>query len=201
MGYIGNSPVTGAARVLEGSGTGDGTTVAFAMGFSPAAEQEVFVFLDGSKQDTDAYSISGSTCTFTAAPMTSENIDFIGFEVGKATVPQENSVDASKVVDGSITQAKLAQDATSIGVGQTWQNVTGSRSWNTTYYNTTGKPIMVSISAGTNSGTVYVHVNGVQVMYSKAVYSDIDAFQIIVPNDGSYIATGTGALNSWSELR
>jgi len=102
MGYIGTSPVAGAARVLEGSGTGDGTTVAFAMGFSPAAEQEVLVFIDGGKQDTDAYSISGSTCTFTAAPMTGENIDFIGFAVGKSTVPQENSVDQSKINTGSI---------------------------------------------------------------------------------------------------
>jgi len=107
MGYIGTSPVAGAARVLEGSGTGDGTTVAFAIGFSPAAEQEVLVFIDGTKQDTDAYSISGSTCTFTAAPMTGENIDFIGFEVGKATVPQDNSVDSSKINDGSISLSQL----------------------------------------------------------------------------------------------
>ncbi|MEE1920331.1 hypothetical protein V0R52_28565, partial [Pseudomonas asiatica] len=41
---------------------------------------------------------------------------------------------------------------TPIGEGQSWQDVTASRTWATTYTNTTGRPIMVSITAK-DSGT------------------------------------------------
>ena len=134
MGYVGNSPVSGPARILEGSGTGDGTTTSFPMGFSPAAEQEVFVFIDGHKQDTDAYAISGSDCLFAAAPFNGENFDFIGYEVGKATVPQDTPVDTSKVNDGSIQLSQLRmftseeQTITSAGALTIPHNLSGSPS-------------------------------------------------------------------------
>ena len=53
---------------------------------------------------------------------------------------------------------KAYVDAAGIGVGQTWQDVGGSRSAGTSYQNTTGKPIMVAIRGNTNS-THYLQVS------------------------------------------
>lgn len=52
-----------------------------------------------------------------------------------------------KVQDASITAAKLAAAVVPLGVGQTWQSVGGSRAFGTTYTNSTGRPIMVYVSA------------------------------------------------------
>jgi len=121
MSYIGNSPVQGPARVIEGSGTGDGSTTSFPMGFAPGSDKEVFVFIDGVKQDTTAYDISGSNCVFTTAPINGENIDFIGYKVGKSFIPQDGSVDLSKI-SGSLITSSTKIDTTS-GTSHDFTNI------------------------------------------------------------------------------
>jgi hypothetical protein len=91
----------------------------------------------------------------------------------------------------------------SLGYGQTWQVVTGSRAYSTTYYNTTGKPILVSVQGNTGSveTTTFV-VDGVTVCdyLSNTPGGDNPSMQIIVPSGSSYSATGV-SLRTWSELR
>lgn len=94
-----------------------------------------------------------------------------------------------------------------IGVGQTWQDVTASRVRGTTYTNTTGKPIAVSVTAGVNNTrTLSLYVNDVLVgstllLSSVAMVNQLFA---IVPSGSTYKATltgGTSTINSWVELR
>ena len=84
----------------------------------------------------------------------------------------------------------------SLGYGQTTQNVTGSRASATTYYNTTGKPIMVFLSGGTQQD---VTVNGVAIISVQAATRATSS--CVVPVGGSYLCNFTGAINNWSELR
>ncbi len=96
----------------------------------------------------------------------------------------------------------------SIGYGQTWQSFTsGQRQLATTFYNTTGRPIMV-IACGTSTTTnngMQIAVNGVTITGStSAVANVICAVTAIVPPGGSYIATmpaGGASFSSWEELR
>jgi len=98
-----------------------------------------------------------------------------------------------------------------LGVGQTWQNLTGSRAIGTTYTNNTGKPIMVSVSANTSvaaSLTLSRIVNGTAIGFSTTslttVGSSCDAGTWIVPDGATYacnIFAGTPSLQRWSELR
>ena len=81
----------------------------------------------------------------------------------------------------------------SLGYGQTWQNVSASRAANTTYYNTTGKPIFVSILSGSNVAQ-NVTVNGI----TSSLWTIGCTF--IVPNNGTY-STNTISGAVWSELR
>ena len=93
-----------------------------------------------------------------------------------------------------------------VGVGQTWQNVAGSRALSTTYTNSTGKPIMVNVevSGGSAGAAGTLVVSGVTVStYNEASLGGA-TMCAIVPDGATYSATMTGATPSivtWSELR
>lgn len=113
---------------------------------------------------------------------------------------------APSLVQGMGGNALVAMQ--SLGYGQTWQNVTASRSLATTYYNTTNKAIMLSILPSVSNGEdVSIQVNGVNVAsvnpfagFTGELTSQLTA---IVPPGQTYRVNFTGAvvLNSWLELR
>jgi hypothetical protein len=93
-----------------------------------------------------------------------------------------------------------------IGVGQSWQNVTSSRAWNTVYTNSTTKPIMVSITPNnTGSGsTVFYTVDGVIIGQGNGDSTNGGTtypFTFIVPVGSTYKVSGTRVLGLWAELR
>jgi hypothetical protein len=99
----------------------------------------------------------------------------------------------------------------SLGYGQTWQAVTGSRALATTYYNTTGRPITVAISTlgsvSSSSSSLSITVNSVLIITQGLIYgaggiAAGPSVTFIVPSGQSYSATVTqGTLASWAELR
>lgn len=108
----------------------------------------------------------------------------------------------------AITPATLS--AATVGMGQTWQDVSGSRVAGTTYTNSTGKPIMVSISLNYSSGsssTGTLVVGGVTVSNAAATTLGGATFKTvltaIVPNGTTYLISGlSGAtVSNWTELR
>ena len=93
----------------------------------------------------------------------------------------------------------------SLGYGQTWQNVSGSRATATTYYNTTGRPIYVAITdgAGTTSQPSAT-VNALTILnpqVSVAGSSNKMPLTFVVPAGGSYSASNLIAGFTWYELR
>lgn len=94
-----------------------------------------------------------------------------------------------------------------IGVGQTWQSVTGSRAFATTYTNSTGKSIQVYIRTtyGAGSNVLTLTVGGVaQVHGGNGSYESYSKIAFIVPPGATYslvITSGTAALVDWIELR
>ena len=93
--------------------------------------------------------------------------------------------------------------STPIGEGQTWQSV--SRSTNTNYQNTTGRPIMVAISCTGNGNNIYVGATTsslINIANNNASGSGpYEQFHVsfIVPAGHWYQVTG--ALSIWVELR
>lgn len=113
---------------------------------------------------------------------------------------------AGGLSDASITQADLALDASSIGVGQTWQIVTGSRLLSTTYTNGTGKPIVVQVGAsGTVTSNLSLTIGGVLVGFvATGTDSAVRSMQAIVPPSATYVVTAVGGnatIQNWTELR
>lgn len=88
-----------------------------------------------------------------------------------------------------------------LGYGQTWQNVAGSRLVGTTYYNTTGRPIMVSINTYGAGGAGTLVINGVTVCNYAGTVGVTVPFTAIVPQGASYSAQGDATIAYWAELR
>lgn len=87
-----------------------------------------------------------------------------------------------------------------LGLGQTWQDVTGSRAANTTYTNSTGKPIAVcGITTGA-SGFSFA-INGAVVVTASHSAGNFNCATIIVPAGATYSMTAGSVFTKWSELR
>lgn len=93
----------------------------------------------------------------------------------------------------------------SLGYGQTYQNVTAGRASGATYYNVTGKPIFISLTvsaAGGEAGFV-VTVGGAMISsaYGGASGGHRVCAYFVVPAGASYSVTIVGTIYNWSELR
>lgn len=106
-----------------------------------------------------------------------------------------------------------------VGVGQTWTDVTSSRAKDTVYQNTTGSPIMISVtfttaftavgrievSASSGSGFVIMaSADGGDYYSSTAQTAHHASVTLVIPNNIYYKLTGnntTLALQIWTELR
>lgn len=94
----------------------------------------------------------------------------------------------------------------SLGYGQTWQNVTGSRVLGNNYYNTTGKPIQLGVVLNANaSATANLSIGGVSLGAQFAAGSSSLQFAItnIVPPGQLYVISATGVVSviQWNEFR
>ena len=110
-----------------------------------------------------------------------------------------NKSNVSAAVTPSNT-ATIAQ-STDLGVGQSWQDVTGSRAVGITYTNDTQKPIMVIVTRSVSGNfTAYFTVNGIDLIWSHAGNSIgiADAFSIIIPVGSTYKCN---TFSTWAELR
>jgi len=124
----------------------------------------------------------------------------------------------STLVGTNITGTANSLNA-GLGVNQTWQNVTGTRSLNADQTNGTSKPIQVVVSLSTqnpsgggSASTATALIAGVIVAFSNSsdssgFYSTPVVFSFIVPAGAVYRVNTTTAggstttLSQWAELR
>jgi hypothetical protein len=108
-----------------------------------------------------------------------------------------NAATATTAAACSGNAATATTDSLHFGVGQTWQDVGASRAANTTYVNTTGKPIMVNIYWAGSNGIIVATVNGVGFTISSNGGFSM-AGNVIVPTGATY---SINAFSTWHELR
>lgn len=105
------------------------------------------------------------------------------------------------------TTVGLARADSVVGVGQSWQDVTGARLASTNYTNTTSRPIVVSVIPGDAlRNELLLAVSGVEVqrmaIASGSVHQAISSVTAIIPPGATYmISLGSGSISKWSELR
>mgnify|MGYP003639393860 CR=1 FL=1 len=136
-------------------------------------------------------------------------VDTLETVSGSGTITSSNPI----TVTGALTATTVVGNGAALtnlpvsglGVGQTWQNVTSSRAVNTTYTNSTGRPIYIAIRCTTTAGTILLTVDSlvVGVVQDNDPVTNGGVMSAIVPNGKTYIVTygATVSIIAWSELR
>lgn len=122
----------------------------------------------------------------------------------KGVVQLNNTLTSTSTVQALTAAQGRILNLQSFGVGQSWQNVTGSRASGVTYTNNTGKPIQVVISvfSTNNPESNVLNVGGVTLLDGDLGTGGMVSIQsFVVPVGASYSFTTTTQIRSWSELR
>lgn len=178
---IGNDLVTGKTKIISCVVNDDGTI--------GLLNKKELAYTDSS--------ITGNAATATKLQI-ARNIALTGAISGAANF------------DGSGNISINTTSNNAIGIGQTWQDVKANRSLDTTYLNSTGRPIQLCLTfPDTNSATMVIEaiVDGVSIFkhtydaagpnYGSGFYS------FIVPAGSTYKISASSAIQPlyWSELR
>lgn len=129
-----------------------------------------------------------------------------------ATETEAGIVKLKNSITGNLSDTTVSENAVkeyvgknaSIGIGQSWQDVTAQRQYGVIYTNTTGRPIMVYIGTVGGGGVIVsLEVNGIEVANGGyAAGSGSDGINTIVPPNATYKLTGNGTgFGKWAELR
>lgn len=98
----------------------------------------------------------------------------------------------------------LHADASDIGRGQENTDVGGSRANNTSYQNTTGKPIFVSIIMSSTNNSTYLETSTDNSTWVRSGRSSTNAgitLYAVIPDTHYYRINGTNGFIDWTELR
>ena len=178
MGYVGNSPAANFASVTKDLFSGDGSTTAFTLS-KAATTNGVAVFVENVRQEpTTAYAVSGTTLTFTAAPVSaSGNNIYVLHHNAPASTANHPAGQSLTAVNGTLTgtlgvtgESTLTGDAT---LSRSNQNGTvrlnlentgagGSTDYSEIKFNSTAGSTVTSIvqhrnNSGMNIGTSTAH--------------------------------------------
>ena len=173
MAYIGKTPVIGNFQVCDAITVVDAqaayTMQVGGVNVSPESANHMLVSLNGILQaPTSSFTVSGSTITFASALETGDVIDFIQIlgNVLDLGVPSDNTVSTAKLVNDSVTTAKIGFAEATLTDGATidWDAVTqdvckvtlgGNRTLNAPTNGTAGQFISILvIQDGTGSRTL-----------------------------------------------
>ena len=218
MAYIGNKiPANFQSLPAVQRFNGDGSDTTFTLSAQIANDQSILVSVDGVTQDSNAYAVSGTTLTFTAAPSAGTGNIFVNTisPVGSTVVPPDGSVTTVKLVDGAVTASKIADGAVSVvakqatapsspAQGDMWFNtssniVSGISSKALAVYNgtawqkaTTGIVMTATGGTKTTSGLYTIHTFTSSGTFSVSETSGIIDFLVIAGGGGGGHDNGGG---------
>ncbi|EMF7617547.1 TPA: phage tail protein [Providencia stuartii] len=168
---------------------------------------------DAKKAGTDAQVTANAANT--AATNASNNANGrvpSGRKVNNKALTADIALNAGDV--GAYTKAEVDSKfaaGSGLGYGQTWQNVKASRAVGTVYTNSTGKPIVLLVTASTSANDrmngVNIHINGVVIATSMTYGNGAKApVSAVIPHDSTYkidYPSGTVSpfIHQWFELR
>jgi len=203
MAYQGNSPAANFQSLPAVQRfNGDGSDTTFTLASVIANDQSILVSVDGVTQDSNAYSVSGTTLTFTAAPSSGTGNIFVNTisPVGSTVVPPDGSVTKVKT-DFYISQATAPSSPTQ---GDMWFNtssniVSGISSKALAAYNgtawqkaTTGIVMTATGGTKTTSGLYTYHTFTSSGTFSVSETSGIIDFLVIAGGGGGGHDNGGG---------
>ena len=131
MAYLGASPLASFASPSKDSFNGDGSTTSFTMGQSVPDVNAIEVFVDNVRQEpTTAYTVNGTTLSFTGTPATGSNNIYVIHKqgvIGNGLLPtsgRDSDRVGSLTVDGASTLTGNITSSGSITAGGALSGVT-----------------------------------------------------------------------------
>ena len=177
---------TGAADTSQIAISGTGVNI---NGFTVAADRFFIVKMTG----------ASNTLVNSASLVTGRGAN-IPVVAGDCFLMRSTAANTVEIVGGTFLIDR------GIGTGQTWQDVSASRSMGVTYTNTTGRPIIVQAWGSTTSPTsnfFKIVVNGIDVSLTaiEAMASAATVSAIIPPGVTYSVVSSNVTLLKWMELR
>jgi len=119
MSFLGNTPTTQSFTSLTERFNGDGSATTVTLSRAVYNPSDIEVIVNNVQQDPyDAYTVNGTqTLTFTEAPSSGTGniiVTYRNYTISKF-IPAEGTLSAASIIDGSITNAKLATPGASTG--------------------------------------------------------------------------------------
>ena len=140
--------------------------------------------------------------TRVAGTITSVMTIFAGVQIGTPAGGDKGAGTLNAQTAMYVANVQVATVNQTIGGGQTWQNVLGSRGYNTNYTNSTGRPIQVSIgiNSGAGGGGCSLVVGGIILGSISGIAEG--QLTAIVPSGAVYqLSTSSPPILSyWAEL-
>lgn len=212
MSYIGSTPTSQAFVPGTDTFSGTGSQTAFTLSRNVSTVNDILVVVNNVEQQPSNYTVAGTTLTFSPAPSSGTNNIYVRYLSTNllTIVPSQASVGLSQLsATGTPSSTTFHRGdntwaaPSGLGDGQTWTNVTGSRALSTTYTNSTGKPIFLSVLISNGAGgAASLYVNSLQVSYNgTTTVGNTIPLSSIVPAGGTYYATSSGSISGWYELR
>jgi hypothetical protein len=148
------------------------------------------------------FSVANSAASYANASFATANTGTASGSYANSAFAKANAVPALAT---AATTATTATNATNtIGNSQSYGDYIGSRSINTTYTNSTGKPIWVAVAwTATGNGDYSATVNGSLAYFSRQDLYPRANVDFIVPIGGTYSVSNTAGQGPafWYELR
>lgn len=161
MSYIGKEPQF--TQYPSKFFNGDGTAMTVTLDYAPPNAAALLVFIDGVRQDTSAYTLVGTSMTFTGAvPSGTNNVQVVHLGLTQDVgVPSDDTISTAKLQDDAVTAAKLDTTGTPDGSkflrdDMAWQDVpagapTGGGTEKIFFNNENSVDVDYTIPADTNS--------------------------------------------------
>jgi hypothetical protein len=115
------------------------------------------------------------------------------------------SVAGSNTITLQAATGTLALQSDGLGFSQTWTDLTASRVLSTTYTNSTGRPIAISVYwQATSLGTATATVGGLQIAataIAASAASNSGGLSFVVPVGATYSVACNVSFTRWAELR
>jgi hypothetical protein len=132
MAYLGASPLASFASPSKDTFSGDNSTTSFTMGQSVSDPNAIEVFVDNVRQEpTSAYTVNGTTLTFTGTPATGSNNIYVIHKqgvIGNGLLPTSGrssdrvgslTVDGASTLTGNITAGGTLSGVTTLTTSST----------------------------------------------------------------------------------
>ena len=200
MAYLGASPLASFASPSKDSFNGDGSTTSFTMGQSVPDVNAIEVFVDNVRQEpTTAYTINGTTLSFTGTPATGTNNIYVIHKqgvIGNGLLPTSGrssdrvgslTVDGTSTLTGNVTAGgNISATSGNIVAGGTLSGVTTLTTSSTA---TIGGDTAISGNLRSDSSA-----DGIQINATDGSASNAGDLILLDGTDGSATNAGSSLL-------